>query len=356
MPQEDPSKTEDPTQKRINKAREEGNVGKSEEVSKNLVVLVGLVVLWLYISILGSHIKMLFRWFMEESVHFDTNKQNVFEIFQFVSIEIAKMVLPVLLALGVVAFIAVRAQVGNLWAPKVFQPKLGKLFNVFAGLKRMMLSLSTLVRLGKQLLQAIAIAVATYVVIKSEMPNIPPLFYQTADGLVVYILEAAMRMVIYALIPMLVIAAADLWYQKWDYNENLKMSKDEVKDERRQVEGDPEIKQKQKQKMMQVMGRRMMQSVPQADVVITNPTHIAVALKYDSSEAPAPVCLAKGTDRVAEKIKEIARENNVPIRENKPLARALYKSVEIGEAIPEELYKAVAAILAQLHRFKSQAR
>lgn len=356
MPQSDPSRTEDPTQKRIDKAREEGNVGKSEEVSKNLVILIGLVALWLYLGILGQHIKMLFHWFMDESCTLDVNKQNLYELFQFVSIEIAKMVMPILLALGLVAFIAVRTQVGPLWSPKVFNPKFDKIFNIAGGLQKIMLSMNTLVRLGKQLLQAVAIAVATYVVIKSELPNIPPLFYQTADGLVAYILEAASRMVIYALVPMLIIAAADLWYQKWDYKENLKMTKDEVKDEHRQVEGDPEIKQKQKQKMMEVMGRRMMQDVPKADVVITNPTHIAVALKYDPLETPAPVCLAKGSERVAEKIKEIARENNVPIRENKPLARALYKSVEIGEAIPEELYKAVAALLAQLHKFKHQAR
>jgi len=356
MPQSDPSRTEDPTQKRIDKARKEGNVAKSEEMGKNFVVLVGLVSMWLYISYLAEHIKMLFRWFMSESSVFDANKQNVFETFQFVSVEIAKMVLPIMFALGLVAYVVTRAQVGPLWAPKVFNPKFDKFFNIAGGLKRIMFSLNSFVRLGKQLLQALCIAVATYVVIRSELPNIPPLFYTSAEGLAVYILEAGARVVLYALLPMLVIAALDLWYQRWDYNENLKMTKDEVKDERRQAEGDPQIRNQQKMKMMQVMARRMMQDVPKADVVITNPTHIAVALKYDASEAPAPICLAKGVDRVAEKIKEIAREHGVPIRENKPLARALYKSVDIGETIPEELYKAVAALLAQLHKFKPQAR
>jgi flagellar biosynthetic protein FlhB len=165
-------------------------------------------------------------------------------------------------------------------------------------------------------------------------------------------LSTGAQMVIIAMVPMLLIAAADLWYTRWDYEENLKMTKDEVKDERKQMEGDPEIKQQQKSKMLQSMSQRMMQDVPKADVVITNPVHLAVALKYDPMQAPAPMVLAKGANRVAERIKDIARENNIPIRENKPLAQALYKMVEIGDAIPEELYQAVAAILAQLHRFR----
>ena len=136
---------------------------------------------------------------------------------------------------------------------------------------------------------------------------------------------------------------------RWDY-ENIKMTKREVKDERKQAEGDHVIKNKQRQKMMAVISRRMMQDVPKADVVITNPTHLAIAIRYDVMEAPAPLILAKGAGAVAERIKEIARQNNVPVRENKPLARALYKAVEVGDVIPEEFYQAVAAILAQVYK------
>ncbi len=352
MPQQDPSRTEKPTQKRIDKARKDGNVAKSEDISKTAVILVGVVILFIYVGYIGEYMKELYRWFFSESASFVANKQNVYVVFQFVAIQIAKMVIPVMLALGLVAYGSNRVMVGKLWAPKVFKPKWGKLFNPMAGLKRLMLDVNTLIRLGKSLLQALAIGIAPYLVIKGELPNIAPLFYQNAEGLAVYILGTGAKMVFYALLPMLLIAAADFWYKKWDYSENLKMTKDEVKDERRQAEGDPQIKQKQRQKMMQVMARRMMQEVPKADVVVTNPTHYAVALKYDPLEAPAPVCLAKGKDRIAQKIKEVARENNVPIRENKPLAQALYKSVEIGEAIPEELYKAVASLLAELNKFK----
>jgi flagellar biosynthetic protein FlhB len=167
-------------------------------------------------------------------------------------------------------------------------------------------------------------------------------------------LEMGMKMVKYAMLPMLVIAIADLWYTRWDYEENLKMTKDEVKDERKQAEGDPAVKAQQRQKMMEVMAQRMLENVPKADVVVTNPTHYAVALRYDAVEAPAPVVLAKGVDHLAERIKEVAREHRVPIRENVPLARALYRQVEVGDMIPEELYQAVASLLASLMKFKAR--
>ena len=145
---------------------------------------------------------------------------------------------------------------------------------------------------------------------------------------------------------MVVIAVADLVWTRFQYEENLKMSKDEVKDERKQAEGDPKIKQQQRQKMMAFIAKRMMKEVPRADVVITNPTHYAVALRYDPTVCPAPLVVAKGMNKVAERIKLIAREHHVPIRENRPLAQSLYRLVEVGQPIPEELYKAVAAVLA----------
>ena len=133
------------------------------------------------------------------------------------------------------------------------------------------------------------------------------------------------------------------------------MTKSEVKDEQKQADGDPVIKGQQRRKMMEMMSKRMLADVPKADVVVTNPTHIAVALSYNTSEAPAPIVLAKGADHLAEKIKEVARENRIPIRENVPLARALYKSTEVGDMIPEELYKAVAAVLASIWKLKPKA-
>ncbi len=349
---QDPSRTETATQKRRGKAREDGNVPRSQELSKATVVLGGLIGLWVYMKYMGNDLMEIFQWFFLYSTEFEASKQNVAHLMFLSAARMAKMILPVVLFVGLVAYVTVRLQVGSLWTTKVFEPKLDKILNPFAGLQKMLVDVNTLIRLGKSMLQAAAIGIAPYIVIKTEWANIVPLFYQNAHGLSAYILATGAKMVIYALIPMLLIAAADLWYTRWSYEENLKMTKDEIKDERKQAEGDPRIKQQQKQKMMRFMLRRMLKDVKKADVVITNPTHIAVALRYHALEAPAPVVLAKGLDHLAEKIKEAARENHVPIRENKPLAQALYKSVEIGEMIPAELFQAVASILAQLSKFK----
>ena len=261
--------------------------------------------------------------------------------------ELAKMVLPVLLGIGLVMYLTLRLQVGKLWTLAPLKPKLSK-FNPLKGLKRMLLSPQTFIRLGKSLLQALFIGLAPYLVIKEEMPRLISLYYMNALQLSLYILNVGSRIVLYALVPMLILAAVDLWHSRWEYRRNLMMSKDEVKDEFRQSEGDPKIKSKQRHEMMRMTMKRMMQEVPRADVVITNPTHIAVALRYDPEEAPAPVVVALGADLIALKIKDIAREHGVPIRENVPLARALYKQTKIGDTIPAELFQAVAALLAQI--------
>lgn len=354
MPQSDPSRTEDATPKRIKKAREEGQVPRSQEGGKTASVLMGLIVMHLYIGFLADDMLELFNWAFSQPFTISITPDNVYSMFVFIAQRIAVMVLPVILPIGFLVYIITRLQVGPLWSTKVFQPKLGKLFNIVGGLKRMVGSLQTVVNLGKSIIIATCVAVACYKVIMHEMPNFVPLFDASPFGIATYILEASSRLVLYALLPMIILTIADIFYQRWEYFEGLKMTKDEVKDERRQAEGDPKVKAQQRQKMMEMMAQRMLQDVPRADVVITNPTHIAIAIKYDPLEAPAPLILAKGADHMAEKIKEVARENGVPIRENKPLARALYKMVEVGDLIPEELYQAVATILAQLFKFRSQ--
>ena len=353
MSQKDPSRTEHATPKRRRKARGEGSVPKSQELPKPIILLFGLIMLRLYLDTIRIEQENLMRWFFQEGFSFELTPASVYTLFQQCLYSIAIMVLPLMLVIAISAFIMVRLQVGKLWAPKVFKPKF-KMFNVVAGLKKLLISKQTFVRLAKSVFMAVAVAVGPYIVLKQALGEVIPLFYQTPAGIAAYVLSAGQTMFHYALVPMLIIGIADLLYTRWDYEENLKMTKSEVKDERKQAEGDPVIKNKQKRQMMAVMMRRMMQDVPKADVVITNPTHLAIAIRYNAQEAPAPVILAKGAGAVAERIKEIAREHGVPIRENKPLARALYKVVEVGDTIPEEYYQAVAAILAQV--FKTRQR
>ncbi|MFV0422559.1 flagellar biosynthesis protein FlhB [Oleidesulfovibrio sp.] len=351
MAQKDPSRTEHATPKRRRKARGEGNVPKSQEVSKTFVTMAGTIGLYVYMDYISKQMMALFEHFFRYSTNFEVSRQSVYDLMLWISEKLAFMLLPIMLFLAFVAILVLRLQVGKLWTTKVFKPKLSK-FNLIKGLQRIFVSPQTFIRLGKSLLLALVIGVAPYIVIRNEIDNFLPLFYATPTAIGAYLLETGYTMVKYAMLPMLVIAIADLWYTRWDYEEKLKMTKDEVKDERKQAEGDPRVKAEQRQKMMKVMAARMLADVPKADVVVTNPTHFAVALRYDAIEAPAPIVLAKGVDHLAERIKQVARENGVPIRENVPLARALYKQVEVGDMIPEELYQAVASLLATLMKFR----
>ena len=322
---------------------------------KVISILAGLIVLSLWIGFMGNEIMRLMDRYFTQWPAGDFNDALFARMRVELTLSLAKMILPVICTVGLFIFVLMRLQVGHLWTTKVFKPKLSK-FNPISGLQRMFLSTQTLIRIGKSVLMALCIGIAPAIVIKNEMGNFPDLYYMDAAGVVLYILKLAAKVVLYAFWPMLVISLADLWHTRWKYKEDLKMTKSEVKDERKQMEGDEKIKTAMRQKMLKMSAQRMFAQVPKADVVITNPTHIAVALKYDASEAPAPVVVAMGVDRVAERIKEIARENNVPIRENKPLARALYKQTEVGDMIPAELFQAVAIILAQIWKTRNPGR
>jgi flagellar biosynthetic protein FlhB len=348
MPQKDPSRTEQATAKRLRKARGEGNVHKSQELTKTVILLAGVVILYFWMSYLGREMSAVMKHYFSTAIFtFTPTDQSVTAMFHSTALLLAKLLLPVMLFLGASAYVVLRVQVGKNWTLKPLKPKLSK-FNPFNGIKRMFFSLSTFTRLGKSLLLALCIGLAPWLVVKAEAGRFIDLYYSDAASLIAYLLQIGWKMVMYALLPMAVIAAVDYRYTKWDYGENLKMTKDEVRDEHRQSEGDPRIKAEQRKKMIKMSVRRMMKEVPKADVVITNPTHFAVAIRYNSTEAPAPVVVAKGADKVALKIREIAREHGVPIQENKPLARALYSQVEIGDMIPEDLYQATAAVLAHV--------
>lgn len=353
--QEDPSKTEQATEKRRKKQRDEGNVAKGQELSKVMVLLAGVLILRFMIGFYHDQFTSIFQWTFKDAIHLEINTQSTYTLFVWGIRQMAVLVLPFMLTVAFIAWLSERLQVGSLWTTKPLKPKFSKIFNIMSGIKKLMLSPDALIKLAKSLLQALAVGIAPYIVIQQEMPNLLPLFHSTTQGIIAYLLSVGYKMVCYALIPMLLIAIVDLFYQRWNHAEQIKMTKDEIKDERKQAEGDPKVKQEQRSKMLKMMASRMFQDIPKADVVITNPTHYAVALQYDPFVAPAPLVLAKGVNRIAERIKEVAREHDIPIEENRPLAQALYKQVEIGETIPEELFQAVAAILAKLERFKKNS-
>jgi flagellar biosynthetic protein FlhB len=348
----DPSKTEKATPKRRDKAREKGSVARSQELPKLTVLVAGLFTIKAMFGGINEEMREVFTLFLGQRMAFGGTPSDVNALFWFLSGKLAIMLLPLLCIMAAIAYATQRWQVGSIWHPKIFEPDFSKLFNPMGAIQKLLINPKTFLQVAKQIAMAAVIAIAPYLILKNKFDEFLPLFYQTTETFAAFLIGNGYTLVLYTLLPMLILAVLDVWYTRWDYNEEMKMTKDEVKDETKQALGDPAVKQQQKRKMMEVMQRRMLKDVPKADVVITNPTHIACALRYNPMEAPAPMLLAKGADLMAEKIKDIAREHRIPIRENKPLAQALYKSVEIGQSIPEDLYQAVASILAQLDKFR----
>ena len=341
-------KTEEPTAKRRSDARNKGQVAKSQELNAALVMLAGFFVL----KALGSHAVdevMGYSAFTFGHLVMDINEESIMQLFIGMVILLAKTSIPLMVFIMIIGLGVNLFQVGMHFSTESLSFNPGRL-NPIKGIGRIF-SKRSLVELIKSILKIIIIGFFIYGFLKDQILAMPQLIYldlltstsQIAD----IIFDLAFRIIG----VFFVMAIADYCYQKWQHTQDLKMSKQEVKEEFKQMEGDPQIKGKQRQMAMS----RMMQEVPKADVIITNPTHFAVAMKYESGMA-APIVIAKGQDYVAQKIKEVARENRVPIVENKPLARALYATVEIGEAIPQSLYKSVAEVLAYVYRLKRKRR
>ena len=351
----DPSKTERATPKRKKKLREEGNVAKSMEFTKTCTLIVGFATMYFYLPYacekIGNYWAECFNTLDENTI----TPTAAYAILWEFTTQMAIICGPVVAAVAISAYVSLRRQVGGLWTNKVFKFNWSR-FNIVNGLKRLFFSVETYIRLLKAVAIAAIIGYVPCMYILGQATVFSGLYYTNAEGLARYLLESSFQMVKYTMIPVVGYAIFDLWHSFYQYEENNKMSKEEVKDEMKQAYGDPVIKSKQKQKMMQFMQQRMMQNVPKADVIVTNPTHYAVALQYDPTLCPAPIVLAKGVDKVALRIKDVAREHGVPIKENKLLARSLYASVEIGDPIPEDLYKAVAAIIAEIWRLKGKIK
>jgi flagellar biosynthetic protein FlhB len=251
----------------------------------------------------------------------------------------------------VVALVASIIQVGWQVSTKPMEPKFDK-FNPVNGFKRIF-SKESIFNLLKAILKIVLIFYVAYTCIKDQANNLFILYEISLNQAISLIGEIILDTGLRISLVYLIIGIADYFYQKHKFSEDMKMTKQEVKDEYKNTEGDPQIKGQQRQRMREASQRRMMQDVPKADVVITNPTHLAVAIRYDSNQESAPVVLAKGEDYLAMRIRETAKENGVAIMENKPLARALYATVDIGEQIPPELYQAVAEILAVVYNNRS---
>jgi flagellar biosynthetic protein FlhB len=263
-----------------------------------------------------------------------------------------KTVGPVLACVFLAAVFVNVVQVGFLMAPKRIKPDLKKI-SPLNGFKRWF-SMHTLVEAAKNIGKLLVVGAVAYFTVRAAWPDLPKLADMDTAGIVLAILAVCFDIFWRSVLAMAVLAFLDWAYQKWEFEKNLKMSKQEVKDEYKQTEGDPRVRARIRSIQREQAKKRMMAGIPNADVVVTNPVHLAVALAYHMGEMDAPEVVAKGANRVAEKIKEIARQNGIPIIEDKPLAQALYKAVEVGQAIPADLYEATATILAHVYRLKNR--
>jgi flagellar biosynthetic protein FlhB len=345
-------KTERATPRKRQKAREEGQVARSVELPSVIVLLTGIVLLRMISPMLGRQADELLR----SSLSFNDIPNFTLEYCMQLMEQMAKryllMVLPVMGAVLISALAINFYQVGLHFSFKPLEPKLER-FNVFKGMKRFF-SKKAFVELIKSIVKLAIIGWVAYRVIDSESGHLLHLHDLECAAITVFILKGIFKLFLWVLLVMAVLAVLDHAFQKWQFEEQLKMTKQEIKEEYKQTEGDPQVKARIKSIQIQAARRRMMQQVPQADVVVTNPTHLALAIRYAAEKMTAPQVVAKGAGRVAERIKTVAAEHSIPVVENKELARNLYKLVKIGEEIPVQLYQAVAELLAYVYKLKGK--
>lgn len=352
-------KTEPATAKKLNDARKKGQVAKSRDLTGSITLLAFFIILKVYVGTMGEKFIREFNRGFKYIGELSSVSPQLEGLPSFVSsvvsdamLNILLILLPIMLVAVVIAFVGDLVQVK--WKPstEMMKPKLDK-FNPINGFKRIF-SVRSLIQLAKSVAIIAICVLVTYNKIKKSFGMIFSLYDVSLQTAIYNMGDLIISIGITISIIYLIVGIADYLFEFFKFKDDMKMTKQEVKEEWKETEGSPEVKNKQRRKMQEASRRRMMQAVPEADVVITNPTHFAVALKYEQNSGKAPVVIAKGEDYLALKIKEIARESDIEIVENKPLARMLYYNVELGMEIPPELYQAVAEVLAFVWKIKNR--
>ncbi len=355
MPEESfQERTEEATPKRREEARKKGQVAKSRELASVAVLLSGILTLFWGCGFFYHQLSTILRYYFQHAASIHVNPTNMQGIALLALRQMAVVMAPLFGIMTLVAILANFLQIGPLLALEQIKPKFSHI-SPLSGIKRLF-SPQALMELFKSLFKLGVVTWIAYATVRGEMYSLLPLLDQAPAQILSYIGKVSFEIFFRSALAMIILAIIDFLFQRWQHEKELKMTKQEVKEEYKQTEGDPQVKARIRSLQREAAKKRMMAEVPEADVVITNPTHLAVALKYDGLTMEAPQVVAKGAGLVAEKIKEIAREHGVPVIENKPLAQSLYKSVEVGQTIPETLYKAVAEVLAFVYRLKGKVK
>lgn len=348
-------KTEEPTAKKLSDARKEGQVARSQELVMAASLMALFLILKIFVGWIGKRLISLFQKIYSVFGVFTGDEENgtviMMALLRDIILDTIIILLPIFASAILTAFVINVFQVKWQISLKPLQPKLNK-FNPISGFKKLF-SADKIFELLKSIVKIFIIGFLAYSTLKDRMNDIFHLIDMELGNAIVEIGDLVLSLGIKISAFYMVIGLADYIYQRMKFKKEMMMTKQEIKDEFKQTEGDPQVKGRIRQKMREAARRRMMQKLPEADVVITNPTHFACALKYDKTQNDAPVLIAKGADYLAEKIKEVARENFVPIVENKPLARMLYYNVELEQEIPEELYQMAAEVLRYVYSLKA---
>lgn len=349
--QNDDEKTEEATQTRREEFRNKGQVAQTKEFASGLFFFASALIILFSAGYFFQHLSELIQKLIQYAFS-DQKAQNVFkESASLIGIKLIYLLGPLLVISLVIGITSSVLQIGFLQVEDALQAKFEKI-NPIAGFKRIF-SLKAFVEGVKALLKIIVITIVTYLTLKSEFGSLLKTMDWDLDQSLTYLGKIVFRVLLSISLSVIAIAALDYFFQWWDMEKQMKMSKKELKEEMKNREVDPLIRSRMRRAQRELSNRRMMQKVPQADVIITNPTHIAIALKY-SDNLPAPQLIAKGADLIAEKIRAIAKENNIPIVENKPLARTIYKTMKLDQFIPRELYVAVAEVLSYVYKIKKR--
>lgn len=346
-------KTESPTQRRLQEARKKGDVAKSMEVPSAAVLLAGLLTLYATSDFMLGRITKMLKYYLANMHTIQVIPDNMAALTRAGMLDTGLILAPVMGVIILVALGANYAQVGVLFSTEKITPKLEKI-DPIRGLGNIF-SKQTMANVVKSISKLVIVGYVSFAEIKAALPGILPLMDQPPYAILVFMSRVAFWIFLKSALIIAVLAALDYAFQRWQFMEKMKMTKQEIKDEAKQTEGDPYVKGRIRSIQMEMARRRMMAEVPKADVVITNPTHLAIALKYDGLSMAAPVVLAKGAGFIAQRIKEVAAEHHIPLVENKPLAQALYKAVGLNEPIPQNLFQTVAEILAYVYSLKRKS-
>jgi flagellar biosynthetic protein FlhB len=347
---DDAEKTEDPTAKRQGEAREKGQVGKSREIDHWAMLMAMTLIVFIFAAPMAASLKQMLIMFLEMPHAIATDGNSLQTLFMNLAMQIGASLAPAVVLLVVAALGSSVAQHGILIAPDMLTPRLSKL-SPLAGLKRLF-NVNAVVEFVKGSLKIFLIGAFCYWLLKSDFDQLEKYVFFEPVQFAETVAKLGLKLLAGMLAFLSVVAALDFMYQKFQLQRQLRMSREEIREEFKQSEGDPAIKGRLRQLRVERARRRMMQEVPKSDVIVTNPTHYAVALKYDQDTMNAPKLLAKGADLIAQKIRDLAIEHNIPIVENPPLARSLYAAVEVDQEIPPEHYKVVAEIIGYVYRLR----